>query len=275
MRSPARLSKRDNHIKVLRTWLTRTEVKNSIFTSIIAAITAALLISGINVLYDSFKEKHDVINAIQNILIGSNKEWIDSELGPFNFSSIQGNFVECVYILDTTAVTVFYDIGTNSCRGYFVTLLKKDILFPIKLPSAYSWITRGKPIGKISYYDIELIPHDTYGYVSNGTGQAFYGEEYYYASSGNYYTFLFASLDFGELQMPWWEFAELLELKWSEEPIDDEIGQTHGQVITDRKNIYPNTYGIVASNDILPLFIYNSGFDSFQLGDKNSINISD
>ena len=98
---------------------------------------------------------------------------------------------------------------------------------------------------------------------------------YFHASIIPYLALCEQTLDFGELQMPWWEFAELLELKWSEEPIDDEIGQTHGQVITDRKNIYPNTYGIVASNDILPIFIYNSGFDSFQLRDKNSINISD
>ena len=262
--------RRNRPLKSLKSWITKAEIKNSIFTAIIAAIIATLLMTGINVFYDSFKERYDFAKTIQDIYIGSNKEWIDSKLGPANFLSVQDDYMECVYVSDTTAVTVFYEVGTSSCCGYFVTILKKDKLFPVTIPDTYSWITDGKPIDEISYYDIESVPYNTYGYVSNGTGRAFYGEEYYYASSANYYSFVFASVDYGDLQMSYSSFSELLDLKWSDEPIDDEILVTHGQVLADRKNICPNTYGIIGPSDILDLFRLYRNFDSFQLRDKSS-----
>lgn len=261
---------RNSPLKSLKSWITKAEIKNSIFTAIIAAIITTLLMTGINIFYDSFKERYDFAKAVQYIYIGSNKEWIDSKLGPANFLSIQDNYMECVHISDTIAVTIFYEVETSSCCGYFVTILKKDRLFPVTVPDTYSWITDGKPIDEISYYDIDSVPINIYGYVSNGTGRAFYGEEYYYASSGNYYDFLFASVDYGDLQMTYSSFSELLDAKWSDEPIDDEVLVTHGQVLADRKSICPNTYGIIDSSGITDLFSSYHNFDSFQLRDKSS-----
>lgn len=254
---------------------------NSFFSTIVATILATLiatfLINMFNKVYIHTYQKKELIRSIQDLYIGSNKEWIDSKLGYPTFTNQAEKFLECVYVTNIAAIRVYYDNSAKACQAFFVTALSKKHSNSIKLPSQYSWIVSKKKIGKFSFYDIEDSPMSYFGFVSNGIGRALYGEEYTYQGSGNNYIFYFLILDYG-IMKSFKEFDRNLSnsIEYGDKPIDDKIRCSsyngYSQRITNRKIFCPNTYGIskvyVDEKIIINAITSYHSFDSLQLRSK-------
>ena len=125
----------------------------------------------------------------------------------------------------------------------------------------------------MSYYDLPGSPTYVVGWVTQGIARAIYAEVYNYASMGGYYTYCFASLDFGNLNGNVEFFLSQFTIP-KQDIIDDEvdISKKKGvQIITDRKNAFPNTYGVSSSDEALDALLAYDWFNSTQLRNKYSV----
>lgn len=255
-------------------------IVNGILYAILAGVVTAALIACFTDIQKHSNERIKLLKNIGEIYIGSSKEWIDANFGPPNFTAKIEDYVLCAYFSDISAVQIIYDDSSKSTQAFFVTSLsnkKTDKLHIVKPLYDYD----GENIlGEASYYDIPGTPQGVLGYVSNGTARAFYGETYYYNSSGNYYNYYYLSLDYGELKGTVQDFISSLDLVATKDDIiDDEVSSEnilsdYFQIIRDRKNAYPNTYGVSGTSidfDLVVDIISDySWFDSKQIRDRNS-----
>lgn len=230
----------------------------------------------------------NTLTYINQIFIGCNKDWVDEKLGPpyateiheislnvsvssnLDKSDITIEFLECVYLFDIVSVTIFFDTMTNSCEAYYVTLMDDIEAVDITMPKAYSFLVGDKPLGDFTFSEIDGMPSDIYGYTTNGSGRTFYGEEYYFASYGNYLDFYFAVLDYGNLnsyQSFYYYISEirggLIFPKKSSYDIPEWL-------IEARKDFYPNTFGISSWKGSKTFYLLSSytAFDSAVLRKK-------
>lgn len=179
----------------------------------------------------------------------------------------------CAYVSDYFVIQIAFD-QAYSAQAYLITALEndEDLRIEIEDTTHYSKSLNDIVLGNISCYDFPGSPVSIYGFVSNGNARAFYSETYYYRSVGNYYEYHIASFDFGDLSGPLKKFFE--QFQFAVEYIDDEVTpeQIRGvQIITDRKNNYPNTYGVSNGVDIEALLFTYDWFNSQQL--RNRLNI--
>lgn len=243
-------------------------------------------------------EFEKTLEAIQKLSIGSYRDWVDKELGsPYaanivevtekgriryfdkNMIDVDGEqiveddivdkLLECVYILnDIITVTIYFDTPNESCRAFFVTLLKDTLDINIVIPETYSSLVSDKLLGEFAFTDICGEPSSVYGYVSQGVGRAFYGEEYYFAGNGNYQNFYFAVLDYGMVSSIA-EFDSFLSIiQFDIAPMNDTGGLPASKLLTyQRYKFYPNTYGISSlnSHQTFSLLGAYTGFDSLLL----------
>lgn len=222
------------------------------------------------------EDMEEILAAIPKLSVGSSKEWVDKKLGPpfatnivkvtekgrirYNNEEIidvDGNTVseddivdellECVYLLDDIiSATLYFDSSDKSCEAFFVTLLKDTLDFDIVMPEIYSSFVSDKPLGEFAFTEIVGEPDNVYGYVSQGVGRAFYGEQHYFMGWGNYQDFYFAVLDYGMLSS-YIEFGGFLSMVQTEiSPLNDSTNIYHSSdlLIQQRDALYPNTYGI-------------------------------
>lgn len=231
------------------------------------------------------EEMKEILASIQKISIGSSKDWVDEKLGsPYasntvkvtksdrawhdtDENSIVGELLECVYMFDIVSVKMYFDPSDNSCKAFFVTLMEDVLGADIVIPEAYSSFTTKRPLGEFSFTDIGDDPFTVDGYVSNGVGRVFYGEQYYFMGSGNYQDFYFAILDYGMLN-------SLAKFDGFLESIQCDIIRGYGNgastlsssdmLVQQRSTLYPNTYGISVLNGDLTFSLLSSyvGFDS-------------
>lgn len=91
-------------------------------------------------------------------------------------------------------------------------------------------------------------------------------------SGGNYYEYYIASFDYGKAGKNHQDFISSLTFP-DNEPIDDEVSETcfdnYSLVIKDRKNNYPNSYGVSTLDvDMGSLLFSYDWFNSQQLQNK-------
>lgn len=116
---------------------------------------------------------------------------------------------------------VYFDILNHSCKAFFVTLMEDVLGVDFDIPEVYSSFVSKKVLGKFSFSEILWEPINVNEYVSQGVGRAFYGEQYYFAGSGNYQEFYFAILDYGMLDS-YKEFGRFLSLIQSDIRLSDD-----------------------------------------------------
>lgn len=257
------------------------QIQNSPWISLlITPVIATLIATAITTLTSHHilqqQQTESLLDNVQNLYIGSSKEWLDSKLGPATFSDDSRGYLECAYVTDAAILRVFYDTSTNSCQAFFVTLPPSKS-HKLRMPNAYSDVVSGKALGDYSYHEIFGTPLSVWGYVSQGTARALYGEEYYYASAGNYYSFYFLTLDYGFLDSVQDNISSMmLTSAFEDSKIDDEvcidlIVDGYSSVVKDRYTSAPNTYGIssLPSDETISLISDYTTFDSLQLRAKN------
>lgn len=136
----------------------------------------------------------------------------------------------------------------------------------IEIPDMFQKFVNYKQLGDFSFYEISGVPLnvDTYSSVLDN-GHWFYSEEYNYGSSGNYYQFYFMLLDYGTVTIvnihsidddidPYYE-TEADDEKLS---IDDS-----SNLVLNRKESYPNTFGVCHSDYIKEVYEMISTFGKF------------
>lgn len=242
---------------------------STIVSTVIATLAATFLTYLIGSYYQTQQQNKALINSINLINIGSNKEWLDSKFGPAAFSTLTDNDrLRCVYLTDLATLQVFYSTIDNKCEAFFVTLMSKDAAGKITLPSEYSFATDGKALGKLNYYEIEGIPSDVFGFMTRG-GRSMYGEEYVYGAIYGGYTFHYLTLDYGEantVQTYRNNVERVNKDNCLDIYIDDEVdarefsGATH-YLVTDRKAVCPNTFGLSSFqiDDLIRFLIEDHG----------------
>lgn len=225
------------------------------------------------------EDTREKLKAIQKLSIGISKAWMDDVLGP-PFAEKKraiiddrllrpdkdpkdktGEILVCAYnISDIIMVQAYFNISDNSCQAFFVTLLDDISEVNIALPEIYSPFVSNKSLGEFAFSEIQDSLMRTYGYAGQGVARAFYGEEYYFGASGNYYEFFFAVLDYGMLNsvpdFVW--FLSVIQFYINDElPLLDAIN-------VQREKFFPNTYGIsvLSSNLTFDLLSEYSWFDS-------------
>lgn len=231
------------------------------------------------------EEMKKILAAIKKISIGSSKDWVDEKLGsPYasntvkvtenerawhytDENSIVGELLECVYMFDIVSVMMYFDPSDNSCKAFFVTLMEDVLGADIVIPEAYASFISKRPLGEFTFADIWDEPYSVYGYVTNGVGRAFYGEQGSFGGSGNYQDFYFSILDYGMLNSLAKFDKFLTEIQY-----DIIRGRGNGvstlsssdMLVQQRSTLYPNTYGISVLNEDLTFSLLSSymGFDS-------------
>lgn len=234
-----------------------------IFTGIIFAVAASLLSTYIleNIQEKRMQESH--LNNISNIYIGCNKLWVDESFGSPQFVSEKEGYILCAYTSDFFVIQFVFDQAL-SAQGYLITSLENTEKLKIEIKDATFYDEQNIVLGDFSYYDFPGSPISVYGFVTNGIARTFYSEKYYFADVGNYYNYYIASFDFGQ--------DTIREFAWPSEDefIDDEVNikmNTGYEIITDRHNNFPNTYGVSKINNIEELLGYG-WFNSVQLRNK-------
>lgn len=235
------------------------------------------------------EEMKEILESIRKLSIGSSKDWVDDKLGPpyaeniveitkngivwphTDESDITSEILECVYMFDILSIITYFDTEKNSCQAFFVTLMKDISGIDIVMPEAYSFCVSDKPLGAFTFSDIwnGEEPLNIYGYASNGVGRVFYGEQYYFAGSGNYKDFYFAVLDYGMLNSlsAFHQFISEVQCDIVPGPSLDNgesVLSSSDLLAEQRYKLCPNTYGISALNRDLTFSLFSSytGFDS-------------
>ncbi len=249
-----------------------------LITGIIFAVVATILSSIIMTKHERRVIAKQQLSDISNIYIGSNREWLNEHFGVPQFVGYYDKFTFCAYILDYFAIQVAFD-EADAAQAYLITALETD-----SGTSSNKWAIKDATfnstahliLGDFSYYDFPSKPESVFGWISNGTARALYTEMYYFMSSGNYYEYYIASLDFGKLDGSIEDF--LAEFGMPQGDIDDEVDSNRNlgiQVIVDRKKSKPNTYGVSTqeSVNIMQMLLSYDWFNSKQL--RNKLNIKE
>ena len=242
-------------------------VINGIVMAVLASILATAAIDHLNKSSEIKRQLED----ISNLYIGCSMDWADEHFGVPQFTSKKGNYTLCAYISDFSVIQIAFD-ENESNRAYLITKLNKKNR-EIIIDDATLHNTDKIELGKVSYYNLPGSPKYVDGWVTQGIARALYAEVYYYAATGGYYDYCFASLDFGELNGNVEYFLSQFKMP-EQQTIDDEvdISKNKGvQIITDRKNAFPNTYGVAASTEALDDLLSYDWFNSTQLRNRYSV----
>lgn len=230
-----------------------------LLTTLLFPFLVAILHSELSsILYQrgmNISQHNNLVESIQKISIGSNKEWFDQNMGVPTYISSEEDLSDCIYVNEVAIVRVFFD-DNECCKAFFVTLPETGTEEYLSYPELYNWVTASKKLGEVSYYDTVGSPDRIGGNVTQGFPHVCYVEQNYYVSKGNYYDFYFCSLDYGKKYIDNNPLEDLVpSKKWSG---DDEVNQRQlcspyqSWAISNRNKGKPNTYGISSiSNDVI------------------------
>ena len=244
-------------------------------TGVFFAIAASILSSAIMAHIEGRRIIKEQLDNISNIYIGCNKEWADERFGAPQFIGQKDEYTLCAYISDYFVIQMAFD-EAKSTQAYLITALptEKNVKLRITdttLKTTLSDLNGSLTLGEFSYYDFPEEPFDVFGFTGNGNSRMLYAESYYFRGTGNYYEYHIASFDFGKLNGDLVEFGRQFTFQKIGD-IDDEVRfQSSGfnRIIADRKNNYPNTFGVSAMDtDVKQLLFSYDWFNSQQLRNK-------
>lgn len=273
-----------NTVKSLDFHIIKPKLKKVIFklvelsiSGIIFAVAASLLTANIIDRKEQQRVINNQINDLSNIYIGCNKQWVDQAFGYPQFIGQKEDYLLCAYVSNYFVLQIAYD-PAQSTQAYLITLLDNPEKINLQINDGTLRTANGFILGEFSYYDFPGTPESVCGFVSNGNARAFYSESYYFMSGGNYYNYHIASFDYGKIGKNIQGFISNLILP-GDEPVDDEVMSSQNcglQIIKDRKNSYPNSYGVSNQNvDISNLLFSYDWFNSQQLRNRLNINVTD
>lgn len=213
--------------------------------------------------FNNENKKGEIKDIINQVSIGGNKEYIDETFGKSYYHYKAKNGIsENIYILDDVILRAYYKHGR--LISYFLTITNN---IKLKLPKNFQTFVNNKELGDFSFYDINGNPRNTDAYTQNGTGHAFYSEEYYFGSHGNYYEFYFMLLDYGIFNKK--EINNIYENN-KDSSIKEKTEQSKkitiidSILVRDRRVSCPNTYGVCLSEykeDIYKMIYTYENFD--------------
>lgn len=245
-----------------------SKLPEAIINGIIFAVIASLITTVILNYTTRQKELKTRLNNISNIYIGCNKSWVDQSFGEPQFLSKKDNLYLCAYISEYYVIQVAFD-KDESAQAYLITALDNDDGTKISINDKTLYNNESLTLGEFTFYNFPSSPMKTYGFASNGSGRYLYGESYYLNSKGAYYDYHIATLDYGIMA----DETNVTDTKNNNQIIiDDEIKSDvrHGNLsVTNRKDCYPNSYGVSTMNFDMDQTLFNySWFNSQQLRNK-------
>ena len=237
-----------------------------VVTGIVFAVIASLLTTAIIEKRDAEQKTKTQLENLSNVYIGCNKQWTDEHFGAPQFTGQKDEYLLCAYVSEFYVLQMVFD-KAEAAQAYLITSLKNPGGIKLQMDDATLRLDEDYTLGEFSFYDFPESPHSVYGFVSNGNGRALYSESYYFMGGGNYYEYCIAFLDFGQLSGGEWPHFDIVS-----SDIDDEVNANMNlgvQIITDRKNSYPNSYGVYNLDiDVYELLFTYDWFNSQQLRNK-------
>ena len=247
------------------------KIGEGVLSGIVFAVVAALLTANIMDHKERQRTIDNQLKNLSNVYIGCSKQWADEAFGYPQFIGQKEEYLLCAYISDYFVLQIAYD-QAQAAKAYIITSLDNPDKINLQINDSTLQYANGFTIGELSYYDFPGTPECIFGFVSNGNARAFYGESYYYMSGGNYYEYYIASFDYGKTGKNLQGFVSSLTIS-DGTPIDDEVKESqisrYSFVIEDRKNNYPNSYGVSTPDvDMDNLLFSYDWFNSQQLRNK-------
>lgn len=211
------------------------------FFGILIAATLPLF----SLLYSSIHTDIQLVNHINNIRIGSNKEYMDQIFGAPIFEHTENQLVEDIYDAKYVYIRAYYD--NNELIGYFVTQYKKGSNVEICLSKSYSHFVDDKPIGKFTFTDVSWPFSDVRFIDPNGVPITTYIESCFTNSSGHYNCVEFAYFYYGL-------YDNVQDYEHYDGVYDDDASEHYNPNIQPtfafaRSSTYPNSYGIIKGSD--------------------------
>ena len=243
-----------------------------VLTGIVFAVAASLLTTWIQEKQDAKENITSQLTNLSNVYIGCNKQWMDETFGSPQFSGQKDEYLLCAYISDYYVLQVVFD-QAQAAQAYLITALNNSENVDIQIVDSTWRVSDVITLGETSYYDFPGQPTRVLGYISIGNARAFYGEAYNFMSTGNYYTYYIASFDYGKLPGTVENFLNCFDIV-PHYDVDEEVSFKIVQginIIPDRKNNYPNTYGVSMYDAVGDLLFSYDWFNSQQL--RNKLNV--
>lgn len=220
----------------------RKPEKLKLIVKVIYDVFLVALIPLITIMYNEISKDKKMLNDINNILIGESADYCDDCFGVPVFQEQNENGIdERVYNNKYVIIRAYFK--NSSLIGYFVTAKKDN--GKVRLPEQFSHLVDERPLGEFTFKDIDNTPVSVQLYNSNGVAHSFYSENYYFATSGNYYYFYFMDLDYGFYYNMVYDsdaFESDIELE------DVYLDYYPGDPLIDRSKSFPNTYGMAKSD---------------------------
>lgn len=238
-------------------------------TGIVFAVVASLLTTAIIEKRDEERKIQTQLEKLSNVYIGCNKQWADEAFGAPQFTGQKDDYLLCAYISEHYVLQIVFD-QAQAAQAYLITSLDNPDRISVPITDDTLYKTETFILGEISYYDFPGSPISVFGFTSNGNARALYAESYYYRAGGNYYNYYIGSFDYGKTPGSIEDFLAVFDMPLND--IDDEVSIEHNmgvQIITDRKNNYPNTYGVSNTDiELYNLLFTYDWFNSQQLRNK-------
>lgn len=241
----------------------------ALFSGIVLAVVASLLTTSIVENKQQKNEQERLILDIPNIYIGCNMEWMNEHFGIPQFTGEKDDYTLCAYVSEYFVIQAAFD-KSGSAKAFFVTQLESySDIFSVNDYTKMS--SEGVSLCNTSYHDLPNAPMSTFGFVSNGNVRALYAEEYFSNGGGNYYSYYFASFDFGKTGGD--VLAFIREFCFEDEnSADDEVPReiSKGNVLENRRISCPNTYGVsdLNASETCELLLNYDWFNSMQIRNK-------
>lgn len=202
---------------------------------LLAVIISISIFFGQNIYDIKMLEKEEIQN-IDNLRIGLNEKYIDSNFGIPEHSIVANNGIKNNYYKLNNCILRLCFSKSNVLVAYFITIT--DDRKTIDLDNHFY---KNYKLGKLLFSDIEYTPEELDINIPAKGAYEYYSEKYLFGRPMEFCTFVFADLNYGIL------YDSSVELKkacckefFKDYNIDFES-------ISSYRNTKPNTFGVIAA----------------------------
>lgn len=211
--------------------------KNEVLIQILIGIGIAAFIPLFTILFNFIASNEKLYDDINHISLGANYKYLQQCFGVPKFKTQYDDMEEYVYFTKKEVIRCFFI--NNKLEGYFVTKLSNNFFHKIKVPDMYATVISKMDITEKSFSEIRGVPLRIFASAPNGYSREVYLEEYYFGAPGRYHRFYFGCFDYGMETVSDVNFDE------KDPEVDyDKYSITDKMFFLNRKNSFPNTYGI-------------------------------